>query len=173
MKIKSAFTIFLYGKWILRSTNDYNLKQSITYLDIKDENTIEVETRLTDSFFEKKVIRFGNIKRTGNLVDVKLKRKLILPYSFFGTEIPELQKEHENYDYEKKFIINQSYNKLCVTELDTNLYYLWETHNKEATVPKIETKWNNFIFLQIITFLLNVIFAQSLHIFHLEVSDKM
>jgi len=171
--MKIAFTIFLYGKWILRSTNDYNLKQGITYLDIKDENTIEVETRIADHFFEKRAIRYGTINRLGTAVDVDLHSKITYPYSLFGTEIfiPKLDQGHNNYDYKKKFIIKQNLNKLCVTDVNSNHYYLWETYNKESSTPKIETKWNNFIFLQIITFLLNIIFAQSLHIFHLETNN--
>ena len=163
------------GVWLLRATNDYNFKESTTLLEIKEDCKLELFTKFNDGIFGKTFKRIGYIseppKYCLSKIDLFFTKKILFSYSILGFKIPEAAKTYYTYDKPKRFKIKREGNTIIVNENKSKLFYIFDLYVKEYNTPPIETRWNNFIFIQIVSFLLNIILVQFLNYSSFETNE--
>ena len=163
---------FLLGTWIIRSTNDNLLSKGISYLVIKNDNTVKLRNLNQEGFIGTKKSITGIITNITNFNDLQYQINLKYShlnkysYSLFGVEIPELKSESKNYLVNKIFNITLCDNTLLVEDNNSPLYYLYDLHIGDIRRPHIETGMNTFFFTQVISFIFNLILAKLIHIIY-------
>jgi len=166
--LKNSFPLLL-GTWILRSTNDNKYSKGLSYLVINPDNTIKFRTLTQDGFFGKKNSLTGiisNISSDSNFdysIDLKYSHTNTYSYSFIGVEIPEFKSKSKNYMLNKNYNITIYDKSILVTDTRLPLYYLFDLYIGKLQNPFIETGLNTFIFTQLVSFILNLILANTLH----------
>jgi len=56
----------------------------------------------------------------------------------------------------------ETYDKLYLYDYINNYHYLYDLYIKELEIPEIETSLNNYIFIQILSFIINTVLTLSL-----------
>jgi len=155
---------FYTGKWLLRSTNDNNFKNGITYLYV-DENNIIIKKKLPYGFFQEIYNMTGNYTfiENKNILNINFNHVQTYTNSFFGIEIPKLNYKEEiiNDTFEYKCYL-ESYNKIYLYDYKTKSHYLFDLYINDFNKYKIETQLNNFLFIQTINFILSTFLQISL-----------
>ena len=163
-----ANPLFL-GLWLLRSTNDMNFKKGTTFLDIDDNYHIGLSTKFTDGIIGKTFKRTGYIVNTPintvKNIDLFFTRKTLSSYSILGFEIPESAENVFTYERPKSLILEREVNTLIIKDKNSKLFYIFDLFVHERKGPQIETRWNNFLFIQFIGFILNIVLVQTFHVF--------
>ena len=159
----------LLGTWILRSTNDNKYFDGLTYLLINPDNTVKFRTLDQDGPFGTKKSLTGIISNiTSNSdfnysINLKYSHSNTYSYSFIGVEIPEFKSQSKNYILNKNYDIILYDKSILVIDNTLPLYYLFDLHIGKIKNPFIETGLNTFIFTQLVSFILNLILANTLH----------
>jgi len=152
---------FLLGNWILRSTNDNQLKNGYTFLIINDDNTIKLKTIYDENLILIKKSTSGYIDNIDNeisntaLLDILYFNYNIYSHSLFGIQLPEIKSANKKFNIRKRFkaeLVDQS---LLITDTRTPLYYLFDLQIGKIKSPYIEISLYTFIFTQFIGILLN------------------
>jgi len=160
---------FLMGTWILRSTNDQSLKDGYTFLVLNDDNSLKLKTIYQEGIFGVKKSRSGHIENvTLNNINTSLKIKYDsynkYSQSIFGIQIPELKSENVKYSINKELTAQLIDKSLLVTDVDLHLYYLFDLQIGKIKSPLIETGINTLIFTQFVSFFLNLILVNVIHL---------
>jgi hypothetical protein len=160
------------GVWLLRATNDQNFDKSTTFLEIKENNKVDLFTKFNDGIIGKTYQRAGYIvdppKWFVKNINLYFTEKILYSYSILGFKIPEAAKMVFSYQKPKRFNIKREGNTILVKESSTKKFYIFDLYVKEYNSPAIETRWNHFLFIQMISFLFNIILVQALHVSMLE-----
>lgn len=162
----------LLGTWIIRSTNDNKLSNGISYLIIKNDNTIKLRNLNQEGFIGTKKSITGTITNINNFsnfeyqINLKYSHLNKYSYSFLGVEIPEFKSETKNYLINKVLNVSMYDNSMLVEENNSPLYYLYDLHIGDIKRPHIETGINTFFFTQFISFIFNLILAKLIHIIY-------
>jgi hypothetical protein len=171
LELRKKYPLLL-GTWIIRSTNDNLLSDGISYLVIKNDNSVKLRNLNQEGFIGTKKSITGtitNITKFSNLeyqINLKYSHFNKYSYSLFGVEIPELKSETKNYLINKIFNITLYDNSLLVEDNNSPLYYLYDLHIGDIKRPHIETGINTFFFTQLVSFILNLILAKLIHIIY-------
>ena len=152
---------FLLGNWVLRSTNDNQLKNGYSFLIINDDNTIKLKTIYDKNLIFIKKSTSGYINNitydTNILLDISYVNYNIYSHSLFGIQLPEIKSTNKKFNINKKFkaeLVDQS---LLITDIKTPLYYLFDLQLGKIKSPYIEISLYTFIFTQFIGIFLNLI----------------
>lgn len=153
---------FFFGTWILRVTNDPNFSNGATFLEIRDNYKLALCTKYNDIIIGKTDKRRGYIvEKNTNTVDILFTEKEIYSYSILGFEIPKTSRNIFTYKRPKRISVKKESNSLLIK--NRKYFYIFDLYIR-SNVPPIETRWNNFIFIQIISFLFNLLIIQAIHL---------
>jgi len=160
---------FLMGTWVLRSTNDQSLKEGYTFLVLNDDNSIKLKTIYQEGIFGVKKSRSGyieNVITNNNNTLLKIKYNSYNKYSqsIFGIQIPEVKSENVRYSINKELTAQLIDRSLLFTDVDLPMYYLFDLQIGKIRSPLIETGMNTLIFTQFVSFFLNLILANVIHL---------
>lgn len=160
---------FLMGTWVLRATNDHSLKEGYTFLVLNDDNSIKLKTIYQEGIFGVKKSRSGyieNVLTNKNNTVLKIKYNSYNKYSqsIFGIQIPEVKSENVKYSINKQLNARLIDRSLLVTDVGSPLYYLFDLQIGKIKSPLIETGINTLIFTQFVSFFLNLILANGIHL---------
>lgn len=152
----------IYGKWLLRSSNDLNLNKSITYITIND-NSMKFKTFKQDGIIGIKNSRTALISNITKIdkdmyfanINYTIKNKY--SYSFIGIKIPEIKSESFPYNKEFNCSITLSDKTIFIKDNNSQLYYLFDLYIGLINYPNIDTSVNTFIFTQIFGIFINII----------------
>lgn len=172
---------FLEGNWILRSTNDNKFKNRYSYLVLQPYNDLKIKS-ISNGILKTKVSRSCNLilKKNNNPIfkfyrpkqyynfdeDNNIDFMLIInnyntySYSILGLEIPQIKyKEITDYNLKLNLNVKHKDKTLFVTDLDTNLYYIFDLNTNQVKLPYIEISITTLLFSKffdvIISHLLN------------------
>jgi hypothetical protein len=169
MKVYSnIITPLMYGTWVLRMSNDLNIGKGLNYIQIQEEPIIKIKTFNQDGFFGQKKSRTAYISDINYLDEnnysflLKFSRKNIYSYSFLGIEIPEYKSDSLSYNKEEKYVIKLYDKTLIISDHENYLYYIFDLYIGKLKYPNAETSINTFIFTQIISIILSIIFTKIL-----------
>jgi hypothetical protein len=152
---------FLLGNWILRSTNDNQLKNGYTFLIVNDDNTIKLKTIYDENLIVIKKSTTGIITDIENEVSnnafltVSYTNYNIYSHSLFGIQLPEIKSANKKFNIKKRFKVELVDQSLLITDTRTPLYYLFDLQIGKVKSPYIEISLYTFIFTQLIGLLLN------------------
>lgn len=167
-KLVSTFP-YLLGTWILRSTNDKYLSDGFTYLVLKDDNSIRLKTIYQEGIIGVKKSRYGRIEniRYNNskiLLDITYNCYIKYSQSVLGIQIPEIKSDEIEYMIKKELAIDVVNKTLLITDSYLPVYYLFDLQIGKIKSPLIETGIYTLIFTQIVSFFLNLILANFIHL---------
>jgi len=160
---------FLLGTWMLRATNDNFLKDGYTFLVLNDDNSIKLKTIYQEGIFGVKKSRSGYIK---NIIMNDENISLEINYngynkysqSILGIQIPEYKSENNIYSIDRELIVKITDSSLLITDKSSPLYYLFDLQVGKTKSPLVETGMNTLIFSQFVSFFLNLIMANIIHL---------
>lgn len=160
---------FLMGTWVLRSTNDQSLKKGYTFLVLNDDNSIKLKTIYQEGIFGVKKSRSGYIEnvitnKNNTLLKIKYNSYNKYSQSIFGIQIPEVKSENVRYSINKELTAQLIDRSLLFTDVDLPIYYLFDLQIGKIRSPLVETGMNTLIFTQFVSFFLNLILANIIHI---------
>jgi hypothetical protein len=160
---------YLLGTWILRSTNDKYLSDGFTYLVLHNDDTLKLKTIYQEGIIGVKKSRYGNIDniRINNsaiLLDITYNAYIKYSQSILGIQIPEFKSDELNYTMKKELSINIIDKTLLIKDLYLPLYYLFDLQIGKIKSPLIETGMNTLIFTQVVSFFLNLLMANLIHL---------
>ena len=163
----TIITPFMYGNWILRTSNDINIEKELNYIQIQEEPIIKLKSFKQDGLFGIKKSRtafindINYIDKNNYLFSLKYSRKNTYSYSFLGIEIPEFKSNSINYYKIKNLTINIVDKSMFINDNDSNLYYIFDLYVGKLKYPNIETNITTFIFTQIFSIVLSLIITKS------------
>jgi hypothetical protein len=164
MKINNFIKPLIYGTWLLRNTNDINIDNKFNnYLIINNNETIKFKSLDFNYFFGIKKSRTAIIQNItdydNNTYDITLNylKKNTYTYSILGVEIPEIKTKSEDYYFERNLTLNLYNNILLILDNDTSFYYVFDLYLGKIKCPNIETRFNTFIFTQILGIIIGTI----------------
>jgi hypothetical protein len=151
---------FLQGKWTLRKSNDPKLKNKYTYFLLNTNNEIKIKT-ISNGIVKVKTSRTGEIKlKKNNNVFLKnysfdslknlcedndINCELTInnvnsySYSIIGIEIPQIRYKQNTYnDLIRKINIKHKDKTIYVTDINNNMYYLFDLDTDMKKTPYIE-----------------------------------
>jgi hypothetical protein len=161
----------LIGTWSLRSTNDPQLSNTLTYLEFNYDCTIKLKTIYQDGIIGKKLSRSGKVtlidsrNTSFSSIDIKYNTYTTYSLSVCGIKIPEIKSEPiiKNKALIKKLRVDY-YDKTIIINNDRlNTFYIFDLCTQKPEFPFIETYLNTFLFTQLVSFFLNLILAKVLH----------
>jgi hypothetical protein len=161
---------FMLGTWLLRYTNDPQLKIGNSYLILDYDNNLKLKTTYNEGIIGKKKSRSGlleNILINDKDIVVTIKYSTCNEYSqsILGIKIPEIKSKNYEYQIERQFTISQNNNNtLLIKDINLNLYYLFDLELCKTKTEISDTKINTIIFSQIISFFLNLFLAYYIHL---------
>jgi hypothetical protein len=153
----------IYGTWLLRNTNNLNVKGSINYLIINNDETIKFKSLNYNQFYGNKMSRtavLNNIVKYDNntyTITFNYFKKNTYAYSFLGIEIPEIKTKSEEYFNQKNLTVNIFNNILLIIDNDLSLYYIFDLYYGKIKYPYTETHLNTFLFTQIFGIIIGLI----------------
>ena len=166
--LKDSYHLFL-GTWVLRSCNNPFLYQKTCYLIVNYDDTIKFRTLNQYGFLGIKNSISGKITNITKFDNTNYEINFVYSdsnkytYSLVGIETPEYKFFTKNYLFKKSVNISLYDKTLIVDDNQSNLYYLFDLNIGILKKPNIEISLNNFLFTQVISFIINVFFAQLLH----------
>jgi hypothetical protein len=159
---------FLIGTWILRYTNDAQLKNGNSYLILNYDNNLKFKTTYSEGIFGKKKSRSGlinNILIDNNDIIVLVKYNTCTEYSqsILGIKIPDIKSNDYEYIIERQLKIKHKDNSLLIKDIKSDFYYLFDLELCKTKTEISDTKINTLIISQIISFFLNLFLAYLIH----------
>jgi hypothetical protein len=156
----------MFGTWFLRATNDkfLNNKEGIFYIEIKEDNLkfkhiynqgIIVEKKSITGSFD--IIEY-NITENTAIINVLYNKYNIYSHSLFGIELPEFKSKNKTLASKRKVNAKLLDNSLLIEDTKTPLYYLFDLQIGKIKSPYIEISLNTFIFSQMMSVLLTLLF---------------
>jgi hypothetical protein len=158
----------MFGTWVLRVTNDLNIKNGINYIQLQEEPIIKLKTLKQDGLFGIKKSRTADICNITYINDncysflLNYSKKNIYSYSFIGIEIPEYKSDSLSYYKEKNLTINLFQETILINDNNTPLYYIFDLYIGKLKYPNTETTINTFIFTQLFSILMSLIITKLL-----------
>jgi hypothetical protein len=153
----------IFGTWLLRTTNDFDLKNEFNYIKINEEPIVKLKSIHQDGFIGIKKSRVGIIedimpvsKNTYNFT-LNYSTKNTYSYSLLGIEIPEYKTRSISYNKTKKLNINIFDRSLLIIDTELDLYYIFDLYVGDFKYPNVETNINTFVFTQVISILLSLL----------------
>jgi len=159
---------FMYGTWILRSTNDnyLNNKNGYTYIIINDDDNVKLKNIYNENMLTVKkstsgnfkIVEYDSVENTAT-IDITYNKYNIYSHSLFGIQLPEIKSKNKTFISKRRVNAKLLENSLLINDSRTPLYYLFDLQFGKIRSPFIEVGFNTFVFTQIIGILLNLIFS--------------
>ena len=133
------------GTWILRSTNDNLLSDGISYIIIKNDDTIKFRTLNQEGIFGTKksiTAQIINITYYNDFqcsTDIRYLYSNKYSFSLAAIEFPEYISNKKEYMINKNLNITLFEKTLLVQDTKLPLYYLFDLHIGKIKNPFIET----------------------------------
>jgi len=154
---------YFNGEWLLRTSNNPNYQVGNTRLQI-DNGTICFRTKYSDYVFNEVRKKKGTYNYNSNnmVLNIQFESLSFYKNSLFGIRTPKFNKRSEEYNNCISLDCTlDTYDKLYLYNKDKGYYYLFDLYIEELKIPKIETSLNNYIFVQIFSFLINTLLTLS------------
>ena len=164
---------FVEGIWILRRTNDINIKNTFSYIDIQTNKCIKIKTIKSGIINTKKsrtcfiksiknnnylLNKIFNIEKYSYDIELIINNVNIYSYSFLVLEIPQIKyQQNSDYNLVKYLNIKQNGNSIYVTDLDNKYYYIFDLNIQQLKLPFIEISVTTLILTKIFDLLCNFI----------------
>ena len=163
MKItNSLIKPLIYGTWLLRNTNDFNVENQMNYLIINNDNTVKFKS-LDSSYLigikKSRTAEYKILNKTDDSFGINFKylKKNTYTYSFLGIEIPEVKTKSENYKNDRNLTLNLYNNVLLIYDIDDSLYYIFDLYLGKIKYPNTETQFYTFLFTQLFGIIIGII----------------
>jgi hypothetical protein len=162
---------YLIGTWTLRSTNDIDFSKTLTYLEFNYDSTIKLKTIYQDGIIGKKLSRSGEvtlIDLDDSKIGINIKYNTFNTYSFSicGIKIPEIKVDSlDNKIIKKKLTVEHINKCLIINDDRSDKFYIFDLAVNKPEPPFVDIYLNTFLFTQITSFILNIIFAKIFHSF--------
>jgi hypothetical protein len=163
MKItNSLIKPLIYGTWLLRNTNDFNVENQMNYLIINNDNTVKFKS-LDSSYLigikKSRTAEYKILNKTDDSFGINFKylKKNTYTYSFLGIEIPEVKTKSENYKNDRNLTLNLYNNVLLIYDNDYSLYYIFDLYLGKIKYPNTETQFYTFLFTQLFGIIIGII----------------
>jgi hypothetical protein len=163
MKItNSLIKPLIYGTWLLRNTNDFNVENQMNYLIINNDNTVKFKS-LDSSYLigikKSRTAEYKILNKTDDSFGINFKylKKNTYTYSFLGIEIPEVKTKSENYKNDRNLTLNLYNNVLLIYDIDDSLYYIFDLYLGKIKYPTTETQFYTFLFTQLFGIIIGII----------------
>ena len=150
------------------TTNDKFYKDGYTILKLNDDNTIKLKTIYQTGIFAEKKSIAGSINiisdtnnsdtHNSGLLEIVYSKYNIYSHSIFGIQIPEVKSKHRSFSIKKRFDAKIMDNSLLISDTKTPLYYLFDLQIGKIKSPYIEISFNTFIFSQMMSVFLTLLF---------------
>jgi hypothetical protein len=158
----------MFGTWVLRISNDLEIKKGINYIQLQEEPIIKLKTLKQDGLFGIKNSRTADITNITYINDncysfiLNYSKKNIYSYSFLGIEIPEFKSNSLSYYKEKNLTINLFEKTILINDNESPLYYIFDLYIGKLKYPNTETSINTFIFTQLFSIFMSLIITKLL-----------
>jgi hypothetical protein len=158
----------MFGTWVLRISNDLDIKKGINYIQLQEEPIIKLKTLKQDGLFGIKNSRTADITNITYINDncysfiLNYSKKNIYSYSFLGIEIPEFKSNSLSYYKEKNLTINLFEKTILINDNQSHLYYIFDLYIGKLKYPNTETSINTFIFTQLFSIFMSLIITKLL-----------
>jgi len=159
----------IYGTWLLRNTNDGNIKDKYNYITINDEDAIKFKSLNYEKLFGVKKSRTAQIinavpcENNTYVISLQYSQKNTYTYSFLNIEIPEFKTRSESYVREKNITIELfNSNVLLIRDVNMSFYYIFDLYLDKNKYPNIETSLNSFLFTQIFGIIIGILINRLL-----------
>ncbi len=153
------------GNWLLRTTNNPYYFEGNTRLQIFNDGNLCFRTKQSDFIWTniRKKTGIYNFDADNKILTIDYNKITYYKNTFFGIQIPKCDIKNVEYNKKTNFTcLLDTYNVLYLYDKDKNYHYLFDLYIEELKTPKIETTINNFIFFQIISFIINTTLTISL-----------
>ena len=153
------------GNWLLRTTNNPYYKEGNTRLLIDNEGHICFRTKQNNYIFNEVRKKNGkfNFNSSTMILNIQFDSIVFYKNAFFGIKTFKFDRRIEecstNINLECTL---ETYDKLYLYDYINNYHYLYDLYIKELEIPQIETSLNNYIFIQILSFIINTLLTLSL-----------
>ena len=160
---------FVYGTWILRTTNNYDLQNNQNIIVIKNDNIIKLK-----SFYgynniiglkKSKTAIINNVQDINDTLKVNYTwvSKKTYTYSILGIEIPEIKTMSNEYNDDRNLTL-QLYNNnvLVVNDINSSFYYIFDLYLGKIKYPNVETSLNLFVFSQFVSIIFGILLKKIL-----------
>jgi hypothetical protein len=157
----------LYGNWLLRTSNNDNVLNDLSYITIKD-NTIKIKTIDDNGIFGLKTSRTAYInnltifENNTYLINLNYSTINMYSYSFFGISIPEIKFNSLNYNNTNNLYITVYDNIMFVEDKILDHYYIYDLKLGIIKNHITETSIHTLIFTNIFNIILNILITQYL-----------
>ena len=153
------------GNWLLRSTNNPYYNEGNTRLQIYNDGTLCFRTKQNNYIFNEIRKKNGKYIFDDNNMILNIQFDTIIFYknSFFGIKTSKFNRRIEECNTIVQLNCTlETYDKLYLYDYINNYHYLYDLYIEELEIPRIETSLNNFIFIQIFSFIINTLLTLSL-----------
>ena len=174
MKLFGFADIFLLGSWSLRYSNDPNFQYSTFQLDIRDNQDIVLTTNEIHWLFAKTIKTYGKIQVLSNdqtFVSSNSSEEEYV-YSLMGIELPFQKRQSTPLMIPSKQFHYELKDRSLIIK-STRYFYIFDlilTNTQQRWKPHIETKWDTFLFLQLLSFFIN---QQLMHLIHVAYLNNL
>lgn len=157
-----------YGNWLLRATNDFDIKGDLSYITI-DNDIIKIKTLKQNGIIGIKNSRTAKIndiifENNSYLINLNYSTKNVYSYSILGIKIPEIKGNIKNYNKTTNLNVTFFDKTLLICDGNSSFYYIFDLHIGNIKNPNIETNINTFIFTQFVSILLNLLIGYYINI---------
>jgi hypothetical protein len=174
---------------MLRKTNDQNLNNQLTYLNLNNDDNIQLKVIDLKGIVATKISKTGKIQFIKNNINInnnifkttlksldfdndfdmniQLNNVNKYTYSYFGIEFPEIRyKQISDYNIEKKIRVKQKGYTLYIQDYESNYYYIFDLSLdfKNKKLPYSEIPISTLIFTQVFSFIINIILVNALNL---------
>jgi len=166
--LTSIIPPLIFGTWVLRITNDINVESGLNFVKINEDPIIKFKTVKQEGIFGIKKSRTAIVKnvratsKNSYRFTLNYSTKNTYSYSFLGIEIPEIKSKSITYNKVKDLTINIFDKTLLIMDDDLYLYYIFDLNIGNIKYPNVETSLNTFLFTQLISILISLIFTRLL-----------
>jgi len=148
--------IFLLGSWSLRYSNDPHFKEAPFQLDIRENQDIVITTSEIHWLFAKTIKTYGKISVLSDdqtfISSSSSEEEYV--YSLIGLELPFQKKKPTPLKIPSKQFHYELKDRSLIIK-STRYFYIFDLMMKTSPLrkkPYSETKWDSFLFLQLLSF---------------------
>ena len=153
------------GNWLLRTTNNPYYKEGNTRLLIDNDGIICFRTKQNNYIFNEVRKKNGkfNFNSSTMILNIQFDSIVFYKNTLFGIKTFKFDRRIEecNSNINLECML-ETYDKLYLYDYINNYHYLYDLYIKELEIPEIETSLNNYIFIQILSFIINTLLTLSL-----------
>lgn len=160
----------IYGTWILRDTNNYDLQNGQNYIVIKNDTMIKLKSFYNSNSIiglkKSKTATINNINQKNETLSINYTwiSKNTYTYSILGIEIPEIKTNSNEYKQESNLTLDlYNNNVLIVNDLNNSFYYIFDLCLGKMKYPNVETSLNLFMFTQFFSIMFGILFNKLLN----------